>query len=89
MAVSNADEAVRVLKARPDIRVVFTEIDMHGAVDGLSLAALIRDRRPPIELIIISGRRTSEGDEIPARRLFIAKPYKRHEVTDALRRIAG
>ena len=89
VAVSSADNAIRVLEGRPDIRVVFTDIDMPGAVDGMRLAAMIRDRWPPIELIIISGRRTPEVDEIPARGLFFAKPYKRHEVADALQRMAG
>jgi YesN/AraC family two-component response regulator len=34
---------------------VFTDIDMPGSMDGLSLAHVIRKRWPPIELIVTSG----------------------------------
>ena len=53
---SNADEAIAILEARKDIRIVFTDIDMPGSMDGLKLARAIRDRWPPIELILTSGQ---------------------------------
>jgi len=53
--VSNADEAIAILEARKDIRIVFTDIDMPGSMDGLKLARAIRRRWPPIELILTSG----------------------------------
>ncbi len=82
----SADEAVRILESRLDIRVVFTDIDMPGGVDGMRLAAMIRDRWPPIELIIISGKRRPGIEDIPARGVFFSKPYKRNEVMAAMRR---
>jgi CheY-like chemotaxis protein len=39
---ANADEAIDILEARLDITVVFTDIQMPGAMDGLRLAATIR-----------------------------------------------
>lgn len=35
---ANADEAIRILENRSDIRVVFTDIQMPGSMDGLNLA---------------------------------------------------
>ena len=35
---SNADEAIAILETRKDIRIVFTDIDMPGSMDGLKLA---------------------------------------------------
>ena len=52
---SNADEAIAILELRKDIRIVFTDIDMPGSMDGLKLARAVRDRWPPIELILTSG----------------------------------
>ena len=52
---SNADEAIGILEKRKDIRIVFTDIDMPGSMDGLRLARAIRERWPPIELILTSG----------------------------------
>ncbi len=53
---AGSNDAIRILETRPDIRVVFTDIDMPGGLDGMKLAAAIRDRWPPIELIITSGK---------------------------------
>jgi CheY-like chemotaxis protein len=53
---SNADEAIRILESRKDVRIVFTDIEMPGSMDGLKLAACIRDRWPPVELILTSGQ---------------------------------
>lgn len=87
--VASAAEAVRVLESRPDIRVVFTDIDMPGGLDGMRFAATIRDRWPPIELIIVSGKRKPRPDELPSRGVFFAKPYKTHEITAVMRRMVG
>ena len=87
--VAGAAEAVRGLESRPDIRVVFTDIDMPGGLSGMQLAATIRDRWPPIELIIVSGRRKPRADEMPARGVFFAKPYKKDEITAVMRQMVG
>ena len=51
----NADEAIAILEARPDIHVVFTDIQMPGSMDGLKLARFVRDRWPPIKIVATSG----------------------------------
>ena len=68
--VSNADEAIAILEARKDIRIVFTDIDMPGSMDGLKLARAIRDRWPPIELILTSGHFDVPEGDIPERVYF-------------------
>jgi len=72
---ADADEAVRILEARADIRIVFTDIDMPGSMDGMMLAAAIRDRWPPIEIIITSGHIREQEVEMPVRGVFFSKPY--------------
>lgn len=52
----NADEAISILEARPNIHVVFTDIQMPGSMDGLKLAKFVRDRWPPIKIVATSGR---------------------------------
>jgi two-component system, response regulator PdtaR len=52
----NADEAIAILKARPGIQIVFTDIQMPGSMDGLKLAQFVRDRWPPIKIVAKSGR---------------------------------
>ena len=82
---ANADDAIAILETRKDIRIVFTDIDMPGSMDGLKLSHAIRKRWPPIELILTSGHfDISEGD-LPERGRFFAKPYRDEEIVSALR----
>ncbi len=81
---ANADEAIRILLGRDDVRVVFTDIDMPGSMDGLRLAAAVRDRWPPIEIIVTSGQVTPPRDALPARGLFFSKPYDEARLIRAL-----
>jgi CheY-like chemotaxis protein len=53
-----------------DIRTVFSDIDMPGSMDGMKLAAAVRDRWPPIEIIIVSGHRRPVDRDLPARATF-------------------
>lgn len=84
----DADEAIAMLEAREDITIVFTDVDIPGSMDGLKLAAAIRDRWPPIEIIITSGHVRLDDDGIPLRTVFFAKPYDHSEVTSTLRWMA-
>jgi CheY-like chemotaxis protein len=86
---SNADEAVSVLESRNDIRIVFTDIDIPGSMDGIKLASCIRDRWPPVEIIVTSGHFTANDVKLPARRLFFGKPYDPLEIGKAMRELAG
>jgi CheY-like chemotaxis protein len=79
----NADGAIAILEARADIHLVFTDIDMPGSMDGLKLAACVRDRWPPIHIIITTGN--ARPREIPANALFIPKPYVGRTVIEAMR----
>ena len=87
--VSNADEAIAILEARRDIRIVFTDIDMPGSMDGLKLARAIRERWPPIELILTSGHFDVPKSDIPERGLFFSKPYRDQEIVSALQKFAS
>jgi len=78
----NADEAISILQSRADIEVVFTDIDMPGSMDGLRLAAAIRDRWPPIQVIVTSGKATPSI--LPQHVSFLAKPYTVDDVVKSV-----
>ena len=86
---SNADEAIAILESRKDVRIVFTDIDMPGSMDGLKLARAVRDRWPPIELILTSGHFDVPENKIPERGLFFSKPYRDQEIVSALQKFAS
>lgn len=85
---ANADEAVAILESRADIRIIFTDIDMPGSIDGMMLAAAVRDRWPPIEIIITSGHRQISDLDLPERSVFFPKPYDSSKITATLLRMA-
>ena len=87
LEASNADEAVAILESRADIRVVFTDIDMPGSMDGLKLARAVRDRWPPIKIIVTSGHRSASTADLPEGGQFFGKPYDLGEVTRTIRQL--
>lgn len=89
-AVEAADisDAIHILETRPDIRVVYMDLDMPRGIMGIELAATIRDRWPPIEIILTAAYFTKEDLTLPARAEFYAKPILRDQVVDAIRRLS-
>jgi CheY-like chemotaxis protein len=85
---ANATEAIAILEKRTDIRVVLSDIDMPRGIDGMRLAALIRNRWPPIEIILVSGHLSAPEVQLPARTVFFSKPYREDEVVAAIHKFA-
>ena len=81
---SNSEEAIAILEARKDIRIVFTDVDMPGTMDGLKLAHAIRTRWPPVELIVTSGHFNLSDADMPERGQFISKPYRDQDIVSAI-----
>jgi CheY-like chemotaxis protein len=83
----DADAAIRILDTTPSICVVLTDVQMPGSMDGIRLAHHVRERFPPTLLVVASGAaRPSEAD-LPARAVFIAKPFDPRFVLDELNRL--
>jgi CheY-like chemotaxis protein len=85
----SADEAISILECRLDITVVFTDINMPGSMDGLKLAAAIRGRWPPIQIVATSGLRKIGKDELPPGSRFLPKPYSPSQIVGTLRELTG
>jgi CheY-like chemotaxis protein len=83
ISVHNADRAIEVLTEH-QMQVVLTDIDMPGSMDGLRLAAAVRKRWPPIQIVVISGKRRPSADELPMRARFLPKPLNPAELLRAV-----
>ena len=84
---ANADEAIQMLEHHSDIRLIFTDIDMPGSMNGLKLAAAVRDRWPPVRIIATSGHFKVQASDLPADARFISKPYQPAQIIDAVREL--
>jgi two-component sensor histidine kinase/ActR/RegA family two-component response regulator len=70
----NADDALAILESRPDIEMLFTDIQMPGSIDGLKLAYAVHERWPLIKIILVSGQLTLTDADKPADSRFFGKP---------------
>jgi CheY-like chemotaxis protein len=87
LEATDADAAIAVLETRPDISIVFTDIEMPGSMNGLKLAFAVRDRWPPVSIIIASGRIRPQPDEMPSEVQFLRKPYSEAAVVQAVQAV--
>src|SRR5471032_722762 len=85
----NADEAIKILESRRDIRAVFTDINMPGSINGLQLSHAIRGRWPSIHLIVTSGLNVPNEKQLPVNSRFIGKPYTARHVATTLSELFG
>src|ERR1700688_5303351 len=70
----NADDALAILESRSDIKLLFTDIQMPGSMDGLKLAYAVHQRWPLIKIILVSGQLKLTDDDKPADSRFFGKP---------------
>ena len=90
LEAENAAAALRVLESRHDVRLLFTDIQMPGMLNGMDLAREVHARWPDVLLVITSGQTRPSCAEIPDDGRFIEKPYRAadllSEVDDLMRK---
>ena len=86
---ANADEAITLLESELEIRIVFTDIDMPGSMDGLKLAASIKGRWPPIKIVITTGGHAVKECDLPIGSVFIPKPYGCAQIVDTMHKLVN
>lgn len=80
----NASEAIKAMEDYPDIRVVFSDVQMPGTMDGLGLSRYVRDRWPPTIIVVTSGRCSPSASEMASGAMFLAKPYSHEKLSRML-----
>jgi two-component system, response regulator PdtaR len=83
LSAANAAEAIEILESRNDINSIFTDVEMPGSMDGLKLAAAVRDRWPPINIVVTSGKDRPPDTQMPKFTQFVWKPYLTADVMRA------
>ena len=73
--VESAADALPILEGRGDVTVVFTDINMPGAMNGQALAYEVDRRWPSIRLLVTSGAFRTHAPLLPVGSRFLAKPY--------------
>ena len=82
---ANAEEAIRILENRerhPSGLYGYSHARLHR---GLKLAHAVRNRWPPIRIIVTSGHGLVSEQDLPEGGRFFAKPYDSTQITDTIR----
>jgi two-component system, response regulator PdtaR len=80
-----AEEAMREFEDHAQVTTVFSDINMPGAFDGLSLINRIFRLRPDVRLILTSGRGLPFDADMPLGARFLLKPYHANQLTALIR----
>src|SRR5262249_11517727 len=89
LEAGSAQQAIAVLETHPEVRVVFTDIQMPGTMNGVELARYVKERWPPTIIVVCSGKVTPGSGELPEDVSFLSKPYDPRRLDEVLKDVAA
>lgn len=87
LEAQDADEAFDLLKRRPDISAVLTDVNMPGSIDGFEFARLVNQGWPDVGVLVISGKVAPKPGDLPVGAHFLQKPVRPKELIEALKQV--
>lgn len=86
-AVTNAGDALQMLRDGAPVDVLFTDVNIEGDMDGRMLARCAREMRPDLAVLYASGTMSGIADPVP-NSSFVPKPYSPNDVCRMVARMA-
>jgi CheY-like chemotaxis protein len=77
--------ALALIEKDPEIELVLSEVVMPGRMSGLELARKLRLLRPELPVVLATGYAQWDARVADEDFVFIAKPYRREALAQALR----
>jgi CheY-like chemotaxis protein len=87
LEATNGEEALSLLESNPNIRVLFTDINMPAPLDGITLASVAAVQWPHLAIIIASGNVSPRSGGLPRGIILTHKPYNPQSVIRLIREI--
>ena len=88
LEAETADAALPMLRADPEIRLLLTDIQLPGVLNGRTLAQQAREHAPLLPVIFMTGQ-PDPNDASSSLDVFISKPYTLNDICDAARRLTS
>jgi CheY-like chemotaxis protein len=83
---ANADEALEVFASWERVDVVFTDVQMPGAMDGLMFVLWVHEHYPHVQVLVTSGKGDAAlSSGFVADDAFFPKPYRLEAVAARIR----
>lgn len=86
LCAGTAEEAYDLLRERPQVDLLFTDIRLPGQLDGWDLAERARALQPALPVIYVTGYSTEEPRQV-AESVLVMKPYRMAAIIDVARRL--
>jgi DNA-binding response OmpR family regulator len=86
-AVHAADAIVHLEQRGHEVRVLFTDVQMPGDMDGMGLAHHTRNCWPMIGVLVTSGQAVPQLHRLPSGSRFVPKPYGAAQVLAHVREL--
>jgi CheY-like chemotaxis protein len=84
----SGDDALPILQSDPAIKLLLTDIQLPGILNGRALARQAREHTPTLPIIFMTGQ-PDPGDTPSDRDVFISKPYTLFDICEAARRLTS
>lgn len=83
LSAHDGSEALRILENEPDIALVFSDVNMPGAMTGIDLGHIIRRQWPQVPILLASGYLQEDQDTNGF--ALLQKPYRAADLIEMLR----
>lgn len=86
LEAENGQEAISLLADGASVDVVFTDVQMPGAVDGFGVVRWLREHRPELPVLVASGHALALelASKLCDVRSAFAKPYDEARIAAAI-----
>ncbi len=90
LEADSGDAALSILQSSPSIRLLLTDIQLPGSLNGNTLATKARETLPDLPVIFMTGRLdAADGAGRSDRDVFISKPYTLVDICEAAKRLSA
>jgi CheY-like chemotaxis protein len=86
LKAATSTAALAMLEGGSPVDLLFTDIQIHGDLDGWTLADRARLLRPDLPVIYVTGYSTQAPKAVEGSLLFV-KPYRMSEIIEAAGRL--
>ena len=89
---STGDEAAILLAGSVAFDLLFTDVRMPGALDGINVAERAREQQPAIPILVVSGYApdlAARLDRLAPPPVFLSKPYRANKLLEVLRELVA
>ncbi len=87
LSAQDGSEALRLLQMEANIALVFSDVNMPGATNGIELGHAIRQRWPQMPILLTSGYLREDQDTNGFE--LLQKPYRASDLVEMLRSLLG